>query len=70
MDTPPNEFYVGLSQDALFEQLQAVESELCGIHARRAELNQEETVAQEHREAIQRALGCFILNDRRKNEEV
>ena len=67
MDTPPNEFYVGLSQDALFEQLQVVESELCGIHSRRAELNQEEIVAQEHREAIQRALGCLVLSDRRKD---
>lgn len=67
MDTPTHEFYEGLSQDALFEQLQAVESELCGIHARRAELNQEEQVAQEHRMAIQRALGCVVLDDRRKD---
>lgn len=66
MDTPPNEFYVGLSHSELFEQLQTVESEICGIQARRAELNQEETVAQEHREAIQRALGVVVLNDRRK----
>lgn len=65
MDTP-NEFYVGLSRGELFEQLQQVEQELCGIHAQRAELNQQETVAQEHRSSIQRALGCFVLEDRRE----
>ena len=68
MDTP-NEFYVGLSRGELFEQLQQVEQELCGIHAQRAELNQQETVAQEHRSSIQRALGCFVLEDRRNKDE-
>lgn len=68
MDTPTNEFYVGLSQGELFEQLQQVEQELCGIHAQRAELNQQETVAQEHRSSIQRALGCFVLEDRRNKD--
>lgn len=68
MDTPTNEFYVGLTQDQLFEQLQQVEAELCDIHARRAELNQEETIAQEHRMSIQRALGCVVLEDRRNKD--
>lgn len=65
----PNEYYVGLSQEQLFEQLQQVESELSAIHAQRAELNQQETVAQEHRMSIQRALGCVVLEDRRKTDD-
>ena len=69
MDTPTNEFYVGLTQDQLFEQLQQVEAELCDIHARRVELNQEESTAQEHRMSIQRALGCVVLEDRRNKDE-
>lgn len=60
-----NEPYVGLSQVELFEQLQQVEAELCGIHARRAELTKEEDAVQERRTEIQRALGCFVLEDKR-----
>lgn len=70
MDTPTNEFYVGLSRPELLEQLSQVESELSAIHAQRAELNQQETVAQEHRSSIQRALGCFVLSDRREDAKV
>ena len=69
METPTNAFYEGLTQDQLFEQLQEVEVELCDIHARRAELNQEEQVAQEHRMSIQRALGCVVLEDRRNKND-
>lgn len=67
MDTPTNEFYVGLSRDELVEQLSQVESELSAFHAQRAVINQQEAIAQEHRSSIQRALGCFVLEDRRTN---
>lgn len=66
METPTNGLYEGLSQDELFAQLSQVETEIADIHVRRASLQLEENVAQEHREAIQRALGCVVLNDRRK----
>lgn len=66
METP-DEIYANLPEAELLQQLGDVEAELNELHRRRAALNVEETVTQDHREAIQRALGVFVLNDRRKD---
>lgn len=64
MDTP-EEIYTGLSQDQLFGHLASIEQEIAGISYRRSELNAQERNAEEHREAIQRALGVVVLDDHR-----
>lgn len=66
MNTPVNEIYEGMTRPELFTQLGVVEREISLLATQMAELSFLDIIAQEHREAIQRALGCFVLKDKRE----
>jgi hypothetical protein len=65
MEDTPESFYDEMPPYELELHLEALEGEISELHGRRAELDLEEMVLQEHKGTIIRLLGVVVLDDYR-----